>query len=124
MSKRRDPHAAIDDLKKREGTYLKWIGCHFADGSHIGEPDIPESIRTWTAENRLDVVIWTGLSSNFHDKKKTPFSIPSALSHLQSLTAVGKVKAAEYVRRAPDLIDTPLRRALVNEKWFVDIAAS
>lgn len=118
ISKRLDPDQAISDLRVREGTILKRIGYYFADGSRDGEPDVPESIKSWIAEERLDVVIWTRLQSNFHDETGKAFSVPNAISYLQSLTPKGQAKAAEYVCRAPDFIDTPLRRSLEAEPWF------
>lgn len=124
LSKRRDPDDAICDLRSREGTILKRIGYYFADGSRSGQPKVTESVKAWTTEKRFDVVVWSGLPSNFYEETKKVFSVTEALSYLQSLTQEGKVKAAEYVRRAPNFIDTPLRRALEIELWFTNIPSS
>ena len=119
LSKRRTPDDAICDLRCREGTILRHIGYHFADGSRSGEPAVPDRIRTWAKDKKLDVVVWTGLSSNFQQKERgKPFSVREALSYLKALSPEGMVKAAEYVWRAPEFIHTPLRRALEVEPWF------
>jgi hypothetical protein len=118
MSKRKSPDDAICDLRSREGTILKRIGYHFRDGTRNGEPDVPESIKTWGSAKGFDVVIWTGLSTNFHCDKKPDFSIDAALTHLKGLSPEGKVKAAEYIWRAPDFIKTKLRDAVQLEPWF------
>jgi hypothetical protein len=118
MSKRKSPDDAICDLRSREGTILKRIGYHFRDGTRNGEPDVPESIKTWGCAKGFDVVIWTGLSTNFHCDKKPDFSIDAALTHLKGLSPEGKVKAAEYIWRAPDFIKTKLRDAVQLEPWF------
>jgi len=122
FSKRKNPDDAICDLRCREGTTLENIGFYFANSSRkqSRNDDSLETIKVWTSCKKIDVVIWTDLTSNFQEKSKgrKPFSIESALSHIQSLDDKGKAKAAEYVWRAPEFIDTPLRQALQSEPWF------
>ncbi len=120
FSKRRNPDDAICDLRCREGTTLKNIGFYFADESRKQARDYQSlvSIRDWASSKKIDVTIWTDLESNFQQIRKTPFSIESALSYIQCLDPEGKVKAAEYVWRAPKFIETPLREALQSQPWF------
>lgn len=118
LSKRRDPDDAIADLRCREGTVMRRIGVYFRDGSRAGKPTIPATIPPWADRLGIDVVVWTGLPSNFEEEVKRPFSVENAIRHLQSLPADVKPDAAEYIWRAPDLVDTPLRRALQAEPWF------
>jgi hypothetical protein len=63
-------------------------------------------------------VIWTALKSNFNENGRPPFSIEAAVSYLKTLKPEAKVKAAEYVWRAPDFVKTPLRSSLEAEPWF------
>jgi len=104
ISKRKSPDDAIFDLRCREGATLKKIGFYFADGTReqSRDPESLASIRTWAAKKKMDVVIWTDLESNFKDmgRDRKPFSIASALSHIQVLDVEGKAKAVEYVWRA------------------------
>ena len=118
MSKRTDPDDAICDLRSREGTILKRIGYYFIDGSRSGTPEVPETIKDWVKKKKFDFVIWTGLLSNFENEKHEPFSVKAAIAHIKSLPPDAKAEAANYVQRAPEFIDTPLRRALQYEPWF------
>jgi hypothetical protein len=123
ISRREKPEDAIGDLRCREETLVGYIGFYFANGSRLAQSHnigSLENIRSWAKEKRIDVVIWTDLVSNFQDKSRhgEQFSISSALSHIQLLDAEGKAKAAEYVWRAPEFIDTPLRKALQSKPWF------
>lgn len=124
LSKRKHPEDAIADLRCREGTTVGNIGDYFSDGPNkqARSPNAFSAIAAWAALNSLDVVVWTGLESNFTDKNRLeaglPFSVENAIRHLQALSPAARAKAAEYVWRAPDLIDTPLRRALQSEPWF------
>ena len=127
LSKRKCPDDAICDLRCRESTTLENIGFYFADGSRNARPRNNEealtSIKNWATEKRVDVVVWTALKSNFEDKStcKSSFSIEAARNHIQSLPPAGKAKAAEYIRRAPDFIATPLRRVFQSEPWFKSV---
>lgn len=126
FSKRRNPEDAIADLRCREGTIMKRIGYYFADNSQKCALVVPDTIVSWAKDKKIDVVVWTGLPSNFKEEKtklglKEPdatFSVANAIDHLQSLPADGKAMAAEYVWRAPVYVDTPLRRALEGAPWF------
>jgi len=122
ISKRKVPDDAICDLRCREGTILNKIGFYFADGTRRQSRDDEsfESIRAWAAEKEIEVAIWTDLGSNFQDKSRghMSFSVENAISHIQALDAEGKVKAAEYVWRSPQFVDTPLRVALQSQPWF------
>jgi len=118
ISKRKSPDDAICDLRCREGTILKRIGYHFADGSRQFGGSIPDGLDDWAISHKLDVVIWTALQSNFKEVHGKNFSIDEATSYLQSLDTDGKAKAVEYIRRAPELIETPLRDELKTEPWF------
>ncbi|KAB2676666.1 MULTISPECIES: hypothetical protein [Hyphomicrobiales] len=124
LSWRSNPDDAIADLRCREGTIMKRMGFHFRDGSRTCAPPVPDAVAEWAAEKEYDVVVWTGLPSNFKDKTGKEFSVAEAIRHLQSLTKDGKSMAAIYVWNAPDLIRTPLRNALQVEPWFAASATA
>lgn len=119
-STRKDPNDAICDLRSREGTVLNRVGVMFLDGSrsHGGDDTTREAIRTWALQKKLDVVIWTDLAADFEEKTRTRFTVDAACTYLQGLSVEGKVKAVEYILRAPDFIETPLRQRLQQEPWF------
>ncbi|MGO7997852.1 hypothetical protein ACC734_36110 [Rhizobium ruizarguesonis] len=118
VSTRKNPDDAIADLRCREGTIIRRMGYYFADGSRTCDPQVPETIGPWAAEKGFDVVVWTGLPSNFRAETGKDFSIPNAIDHLRSLLPEGKGMAATYVWRAPDFVKTKLRSALQIEPWF------
>jgi hypothetical protein len=49
---------------------------------------------------------------------RKPFCVQEAINYLRELEPPAKVKAAEYIWRAPEFVRTPLRRALERESWF------
>jgi len=119
VSKRRTMRKATDDLVAREQTIEKNIGYVLADGSSQRGRDANslQAILQWAQAAAIEVVLWTDLQGNFQNVPKDQF-VTTAVTHVQSLTSEGKVKAAEYVWRAPDFIVTPLRSALQAEPWF------
>ena len=122
LSKRKNPDDAICDVRSREGTILENIGFHFVDKSRhqARDEEVLKAVQNWASKKKIDVVIWTDLKSNFQEKseRKKPFSIETALSHIQALDSQGKAKAAEYVWRTPTFVTTPLREALQSQPWF------
>mgnify|MGYP001157927084 CR=1 FL=1 len=125
LSKRKRPEDAIADLRSREGTTVANIGAFYvhAKNKQTRSPDALAAIDLWATLNSLDVVVWTSLESNFSAKNRIgvglSFSVENAICHLQALSPAARAKAAEYVSRSPDFIDTPLRRALQSEPWFI-----
>ncbi len=121
-SRRRNPEDAICDLRSREGTTGSNIGCCFLKGSRhrSKDPATLAAIRAWAEAKAIDVVVWTDLPSNFQDVTGRPFTIEDALAHVQGLEPHARAGAAEYIRRAPDFVDTPLRRALGAQPWFIE----
>ena len=120
LSTRSEPDDAICDLRHREGTTRRNIGvANLSTGTAEGwNNESCSAILTWAIEKKIDVVVWTDLGSNFHQKVGQRFSAQSAIYYLQGLNSNGKAKAAEYVRRAPEFIKTPLRQALEGTPWF------
>ena len=123
LSKRQRPEDTVCDLRCREGTVLRNIGCYFANAKEsdktrwaCAHEDARKAIRQW-ANDRVDVVVWTALESNLEMNEGETF-LDAATRHLKRLDADSKPKAAEYVWRAPDFIDSPLRRKLQSEPWF------
>lgn len=117
LSRRREICDAVADLRCREGTTMANIGCWMA--SATSKSSVPTTIIEWAHAHRLDAVVWTKLASNFESEVKRPFSVEEAVAHVRRLPPEGKVKATEYVSRAPDFIRTPVRAALECEPWFV-----
>lgn len=125
FSKRRALEDAICDLRRREGTTLKNIGRYWSENGeekwqNADSDEVRASVQQWARSENIDAVVWTALRSNFAECKDEEFSVDAAKRHVQSLDAENKVKAAEYIWRAPELANTPVRRALQSEPWFRD----
>jgi hypothetical protein len=117
LSKRTSVDNAACDLRAREETTIGNIARIEVDrGPFTEEP--AASVAAWARRKRLDAVLWTGLGSNFKKKVGTTFSLEAAISYIRGLTPEGKARAAEYVWRAPEFVQTPVRAALQQEPWF------
>jgi hypothetical protein len=116
LSKRQSVEDAICDLRCREGTTVENIGRVRLPAG----PSAPQSpiITAWASGKNLDAVIWTALTSNFQNKTKKVFSVDAAVEYIKTLDPCGKAKAAEYVWRAPEFVQTRVRDALQQEPWF------
>jgi hypothetical protein len=119
LSKRQRVNETMEDLRLREGTSLEHIGDLIVSQHCRGHRSVAEfSIVTWAREKGLDAVIWTALERNFENRIKVPFSVDSAVSYIKGLGASPRAKAIEYVLRAPNFVQTPVRSALQRESWF------
>jgi len=120
ISRRNGVEDAVADLRCREGTTLGNTGRLLTSQSENRSPDsdTEKEILRWASARGLDAVVWTALTSNFADKVKSPFSIDEALDYLKRLSPAAKVKAAEYIWRAPEFIRTPVRTAVTQATWF------
>lgn len=117
LSKRESVEAAINDLAKREGTSARFIG-RWRDFSP--DPAISESaeylrIQKWARAKNLRAVVWTAVESNFEEKTRTNFTAENAVNYLRTLDQAGRLRAKEYVERAPTFVKVPTRAALSAE---------
>ena len=123
-SPRNDMKDTICDLLCREETVLKNIGfldlSNHADSKH---GSYSETIKTWARAKGVSAVVWTALPSNFLEQIGKKFSVPVAVDFFSSLPASAKKSAAEYFEKAPEEVDTPLLRRMV-ELGFIMRTAS
>lgn len=115
LSRRTTLDDAARDLRAREGTTMQNIGrldirTYKPDGSSM-----EGAIAAWARHRQVDAVVWTDLKSNFAEKVGRPLTIEAAVLYIRNLPTEGRAKAAEYVSRAPSYVDTPIRRALLEE---------
>jgi hypothetical protein len=69
----------------------------------------------WAAERDLDGIVWTNLPCGFNGTRGTVPTVVQVIAHLKNLQNLGSVRAEEYVRRAPQQIDTDYRRTITSE---------
>jgi hypothetical protein len=114
-----DIETAVRDLKKRERT---------PDINRIGYVCIPNSsrrcnviptvwqrIELWAKRKGLDAVVWTDLPSNFKEKTGLDFSEENAVAYLSNLSGKALAQAENYVRMAPEQVETNVRKRLKEE---------
>lgn len=112
VSRRSSVELAFEDLRKREGCARKDIGYFARDAAPVyRDKNSFDEIATWAITKRIDLVIWTDLKSNFAEKCGKEFSVGNALTYLNMLPAEPQAKANQYLKNAPEFVDTPLRRA-------------
>jgi hypothetical protein len=122
-----DRDAAIENLRKREGTIASEIG--FVEPASGRQSDVamerhPQAVATiaaWAEASGYDAAIWTALESNFDDWDSAgePFSVTAAIRYLEALKkkdAEAFARALEYIRKAPAEVETPVRDA-VAKHW-------
>lgn len=103
---------AMEDLRKREKSSLRWIGRYSVAGDRRGRDDNALSaIEYWAGERGLDGVVWTDLPSNFEDETGERFSVDAAMRYLKTLRGDDRKKAYRYIENAPAFVRTPLRAA-------------
>ena|SRR5258706_14198105 len=73
--------------------------------------EIAGGIAPWIWAVGFDAAVWTALGSNFQEKQNAPFSVTAAMAYLTQLSGAPRRAASEYLERAPNEVDTPLRRA-------------
>ena len=127
LSNRRCWKDAACDLRTREGTVLRCIGCYLPSKPEERRwrsalDDSRADIEEWAHANSIDAVVWTALRSNFESKKCEPYSVQAAKCHLQSLDRRDRESAVHYIAKAPCSIRTALRTAVQSESWFRMIA--
>lgn len=113
---------SILNLAVREGCVQTKIGlfvkANFKFQSRSIE--IQLNIERWISEHQeIDAVIWTDLTENFLEITRIPLTEENAVNYLNDLPLGIKVKAEQYIRRAPSTIDTSIRKSV--EKllhWF------
>ena len=119
--------AAIENLRKREGTIASEIGFvepasgRQSDVAMERHPQVVATIAAWAESAGYDAAIWTALASNFDEPGKggEPFSVTAAIRYLEALNAKDPAafkRAWDYIKKAPPEVETPVRDA-VAKRW-------
>ena len=98
---------------------MKYIGFVHRDGmassKQYPDHEIAQGlISQWLSSSAFEAVVWTALPTNYKLERGSEFSVPDAITYLNKLPKSAREKAQEYIARAPDEIQTPLRRALAS----------
>ena len=121
VSQRRKIADAICDLRTREGTVVKRIGyVNLVTGDQrcSAYSRAGDIVRKWAEEKGFDAVVWTDLPSNFREKTCKEFSIDDAVEYLHGLKGDSAREARDYMRNAPQEVQTPVRERLNDDPWL------
>lgn len=117
---------ARDDLKGREKSKSGDIHHALRDGSGANDapPEIARRITEWVAQHMdVEAVMWTGMASNWREKRGRDFSPEDAMNFLLGLECerdrakATYDRAREYVVNTPAVVDTTVRRAMRARGW-------
>lgn len=117
-----DLDAARENLRGREGLdHINGIGFAVKGGASSAKAIERHSkavtaIEAWLAASDFDAVIWTALANNFAERAGEAFSVEAAIRFLESQPADHLPRALEYIRKAPEQVQTPVRAA-VSLRW-------
>jgi len=113
----------IKNLCDREGVpraHIERIGFAIIGGRGRcnAAPVVLERIQRWGKDKGLDAVVWTDLPENpkrLRDETGMELNEDNIIEYLKSREGETLDKAREYVQKAPEQIDTKLRRRIKEE---------
>jgi hypothetical protein len=97
---------AQEALRKREGTALNNIGVWSLDNT---PPPLIQRLPDWAESKGVDFVIWKALPPKFRGQSGCKPSCQQVINYLSNLKDDARIKAEEYIRRAPNQITTAYR---------------
>ncbi|MEM9371603.1 MAG: hypothetical protein AAGA26_10645 [Pseudomonadota bacterium] len=118
---RSDISDALRDLALRERTDPQNIGaiCLDTGFNRSDDPAISSEVVRWCAANGIRGAVWTDIGPNFSDRLGIPFTVERGVTYLRSLSGESLDEAVRYIENAPVSTDTPLRRALSSDAWWI-----
>jgi len=111
-------HQAILNLSKRENCKIESIGYFDRTENSFSNPNFQfiRNIIDWIeVKNEIEAVIWTDLPENFQEKTGNSLNEENAISYINGLLLAEQAAAESYIRRAPAIINSPIRRAFERE---------
>lgn len=117
---------ARENLRARENTSLNTV--HYITMAGDVPQEIPDAVlaqvENWLhTKNSLGAAIWTGLHSNWREKRKQKFSVEDAVRYLEEVEAAKELaevtftRAKDYVRNTPPLVQTAVRKEMRRKGW-------
>lgn len=82
--------------------------------------DVAARVESWCRARGAAGAVWTDLPPNFADRTGQAFSVDRGCAYLESLTGESRAEAVKYIHFAPAATDTPLRRRLSAQSWWLD----
>lgn len=123
-SMRDDIADAVRDLAIRERTDPQNIGavCRNTGLAKSCSDQVARAVDDWCISAGYSGAVWTDIGPNFHESNGKTFTILRGIAYLQTLQGESLDEAVRYIENAPPGTDTPLRRALSADPWWVQEA--
>ena len=120
-SNRNTIEKVVQDLSARERTSDQNIGFIDQNSGAARSRSVTtlSAIRNWLSDTDYSGAVWTDGASNFESVLGVEFSVATAVAHLHSLKGESASEAKRYITLAPEKVDTPLRRALSEQSWWI-----
>ena len=120
-SNRNTIEKVVQDLSARERTSDQHIGFIDRNSGAARSRSVTTlpAIRNWLSDTDYSGVVWTDGASNFESVLGVELSFPTAVAHLHRLKGESAAEAKRYITLAPEKVDTPLRRALSEQSWWI-----
>ena len=120
-SNRNTIEKVVHDLAARERTSDQNIGFIDRNSGAAQSRSVTtlSVIRNWLSDTDYSGAVWTDGASNFESVLGVEFSVATAVAHLHSLKGESAAEAKRYITLAPEKVDTPLRRALSEQSWWI-----
>ena len=120
-SNRNTIEKVVQDLAARERTSDQNIGFIDRNSGAAQSRSVTtlSVIRNWLSDTDYSGAVWTDGASNFESVLGVEFSVATAVAHLHSLKGESAAEAKRYITLAPEKVDTPLRRTLSVQPWWI-----
>jgi hypothetical protein len=111
----------VTDLARRERAPSHHIGAVCLASGHLNATSLQvgDVVRQWCLTAGWTGAVWTDLPSNFNGHMGEVFTVARAIAYLRGLTGESLDEAVRYIELAPATTDTPLRRALAAQDWWL-----
>jgi hypothetical protein len=76
---------------------------------------VARRVGKWARGLQIDAVVWTNLTPKFNDQDKKIPTAQEVVTYLRKLQGKTRDKAEEYIRKAPQQVDSPYRRAIQTQ---------
>ena len=77
--------------------------------------NVVDTVATWCRSRGVDAAVWTALPAQFEKQTGRSFSVDTAVLYLKGLPQSARTNALDYVRKAPEETETPVRARLRRE---------
>lgn len=115
---------AVRELADREGISPTrredWVGT-WQKSIDPQRPPHVHRIANWAEQRGLDAVVWTNLPCGPKENRGQQLSYQQVRGHLETLPPDQLRVAENYIRRAPEQIDTDYRRSLQRDLGWMRI---